>query len=238
MILRAHAPSKVPQRWRRQLRRSSCQPPNRQRPRAGSRGDATRLAFRRSTARTRARSSRRPNCLVTQSSAPSSSPRDLSAPSVVAALARRTHHVRQVRLTVSSAHGAQHLARRAYLRIAGFMARPRQSAEQLDALARWYRILSEALRLTCMAGSSYRPFASTPPELQSPVAPSHATQRTSQPTAGFRLERLTHAPQFSKLGEHELNRCADPSVGMEHNLPHGVSGIPNGSLLNSSPRRA
>jgi hypothetical protein len=29
-----------------------------------------------------------------------------------------------VRLTVSSAHGEQHLARRAYLRIAGFMARP------------------------------------------------------------------------------------------------------------------
>ena len=38
------------------------------------------------------------------------------------------------------------MARRAYLRIAGFMARLRQSAEQLDALGRWYRILSEALR--------------------------------------------------------------------------------------------
>jgi len=50
-----------------------------------------------------------------------------------------------VRLTVSSAHGEQHLARRACLRIAGFMARLRQSAEQLDALGRWYRILSEAL---------------------------------------------------------------------------------------------
>jgi hypothetical protein len=58
----------------RRLRRSSCQPPNRQRPRAGSRGDARRLAFRRRTARTRARSSRGPNGLVTQSSAPSSSP--------------------------------------------------------------------------------------------------------------------------------------------------------------------
>jgi hypothetical protein len=45
-----------------------------------------------------------------------------------------------------SAHGEQHLARRAYLRIAGFMARLRQSTEQLDALGRWYRILSEALR--------------------------------------------------------------------------------------------
>jgi dipeptidyl aminopeptidase/acylaminoacyl peptidase len=61
-------------------------------------------------------------------------------------LARRTHHAGQVSLTVSSAHGEQHLARRAYPRIAGFMARLRQSAEQLDALGRWYRILSEALR--------------------------------------------------------------------------------------------
>src|SRR6516165_281523 len=41
------------------------------------------------------------------------------------------------------------------------------------------------------------------------------------------LECLTHAPQFSKLGEHELNRFADPSVGMKCNLTHGVSGIPN-----------
>jgi hypothetical protein len=41
------------------------------------------------------------------------------------------------------------------------------------------------------------------------------------------LECLTHAPQFLKLGEHELNRFADPSVGMKHNLTHGVSGIPN-----------
>jgi hypothetical protein len=49
-------------------------------------------------------------------------------------------------VTVSSAHGEQHLARRAYLRIAGFMFRLRQSAEQLDALGRWYCILSEALR--------------------------------------------------------------------------------------------
>src|SRR5215468_3183782 len=41
------------------------------------------------------------------------------------------------------------------------------------------------------------------------------------------LECLTHAPQFSKLGEHKLNRFADPSVGMKRNLTHGVSGIPN-----------
>jgi hypothetical protein len=41
------------------------------------------------------------------------------------------------------------------------------------------------------------------------------------------LECLTHAPQFSKLGEYELNRFADPSVGMKHDLTHGVAGIPN-----------
>src|SRR6516225_3792297 len=41
------------------------------------------------------------------------------------------------------------------------------------------------------------------------------------------LECLTHAPQFSKLGEHELKRFADPSVGMKRNLTHGVPGIPN-----------
>src|SRR6202007_2150744 len=40
------------------------------------------------------------------------------------------------------------------------------------------------------------------------------------------LECLTHAPQFSKLGEHELKRFADPSVGMKRNLTHGVSSVP------------
>jgi hypothetical protein len=41
------------------------------------------------------------------------------------------------------------------------------------------------------------------------------------------LECLTHAPQFSKLAEHELYRFADPSVGMQHDLTHGVASIPN-----------
>src|SRR5262249_53463241 len=41
------------------------------------------------------------------------------------------------------------------------------------------------------------------------------------------LESLPHAAQFSKLGEHQLNRFADPSVGMKHNLSHEVLGIPN-----------
>ena len=43
-------------------------------------------------------------------------------------------------------HGEQQTARRAYLRIARFFAGLREKAEQLDAVQRWYRILSEALR--------------------------------------------------------------------------------------------
>ena len=49
-------------------------------------------------------------------------------------------------LTISSTHGEHHKARRAYLRIAGFLAQLRQTAEQLDPVQRWYRILSEALK--------------------------------------------------------------------------------------------
>ena len=60
------------------------------------------------------------------------------------AIARQTHHAGQVTLTITSTHGKQHKARRAYLRIAGFLKRLRQTAEQLDPVQRWYRILSEA----------------------------------------------------------------------------------------------
>jgi Transposase DDE domain group 1 len=67
-------------------------------------------------------------------------------PLLLSAIARRTHHAGQVTLTVSSTHGMQHKARRAYVRIAGFLAELRKTAEQLDTLQRWYRILSEALR--------------------------------------------------------------------------------------------
>jgi hypothetical protein len=51
-----------------------------------------------------------------------------------------------VTLTISSAHGMRDKARAAYVRISGFLAWLRQTAEQLDPLAKWYRILSEALR--------------------------------------------------------------------------------------------
>jgi hypothetical protein len=69
-----------------------------------------------------------------------------SRPLLLSAIARKTQHAGQVTLTISSTHGMRDKARRAYVRIAGFLAALRQSAEQLDPLARWYRILSEALR--------------------------------------------------------------------------------------------
>ena len=67
-------------------------------------------------------------------------------PLLLSAIASRTQHAGQVRLTISSTHGLRDKARLAYVRIAGFLAGLRQNAEQLDPLAKWYRILSEALR--------------------------------------------------------------------------------------------
>jgi hypothetical protein len=69
-----------------------------------------------------------------------------SRPLLLSAIARRTRHAGQVTLTISSTHGLRDKARRAYLRVAGFLAELRENAEQLDPLEKWYRILSEALR--------------------------------------------------------------------------------------------
>jgi hypothetical protein len=69
-----------------------------------------------------------------------------SRPLLLSAIARRTRHAGQVTLTISSTHGLHDKAHRAYVRIAGFLAELRESAEQLDPLEKWYRILSEALR--------------------------------------------------------------------------------------------
>lgn len=69
-----------------------------------------------------------------------------SRPLLLSAIARRTQHAGQVTLTISSTHGLRDKARQAYVRIAGFLARLRENAEQLDPLEKWYRILSEALR--------------------------------------------------------------------------------------------
>jgi len=69
-----------------------------------------------------------------------------SRPLLLSAIARKTRHAGQVTLTISSTHGLRHKARRAYVRISGFLADLHKNAEQLDPLERWYRILSEALR--------------------------------------------------------------------------------------------
>jgi hypothetical protein len=69
-----------------------------------------------------------------------------SRPLLLQAIARQSRHARQLTLTVSSTHGDQHKARRAYWRIAGFLGWLRKTAEQLDPPQRWYRILSEALK--------------------------------------------------------------------------------------------
>jgi len=69
-----------------------------------------------------------------------------SRPLLLSAIAQRTRHAGQVTLTISSTHGLRDKARRAYVRIAGFLAELRENAEQLDPLEKWYRILSEALR--------------------------------------------------------------------------------------------
>jgi hypothetical protein len=69
-----------------------------------------------------------------------------SRPLLLSAIARKTQHAGQVTLSISSPHGMRDKARRAYVRIAGFLAELRENAEQLDTLGRWYRILSEALR--------------------------------------------------------------------------------------------
>jgi hypothetical protein len=71
-----------------------------------------------------------------------------SRPLLLSAIARKTQHAGQVRLSISSPHGMRDKARIAYVRIAGFLGGLRQNAEQLDPLARWYRILSEALSST------------------------------------------------------------------------------------------
>jgi hypothetical protein len=68
-----------------------------------------------------------------------------------------------------------------YERIAGFMARLRQSAEQLDALGRWYRILSEALR-HYLHGRQLEPPIRLNPRLNRNPRLSHPTSHSRQPS--------------------------------------------------------
>jgi len=69
-----------------------------------------------------------------------------SRPLLLSAIARRSKHAGRTTLTISSTHAHRDEARTAYARLAGFLARLRHNAEQLDPLQRWYQILSEALR--------------------------------------------------------------------------------------------
>jgi hypothetical protein len=68
-----------------------------------------------------------------------------SRPLLLQAIARQTTHAGRTTLTVTSTHGDHHRARQALTRIAAFFAELRSTAEQLTALDRWYRILSQAL---------------------------------------------------------------------------------------------
>jgi hypothetical protein len=68
-----------------------------------------------------------------------------SRPLLLQAIGRQTQHAGQTTITVTSPHGQHRRVRHAFLRIAGFFARLRQTAEQLTDLERWHRILSYAL---------------------------------------------------------------------------------------------
>ena len=48
-------------------------------------------------------------------------------------------------VTITSTHGEHQRARQALTRIAAFFAELRNTAEQLTAIERWYRILTQAL---------------------------------------------------------------------------------------------
>src|ERR1700730_8602853 len=78
--------------------------------------------------------------------------------------------------------------------------------------------------ITCMAGSSNHPFDSTPPETQSPVVPSRVTQRTAQPTAGFRF--IVVEAEQERPDEVRVRRVAEPPAHAARrppflNLEHG-----------------
>src|SRR6516164_400588 len=72
-----------------------------------------------------------------------------SRPLLLQAIGRQTSHAGRTTVTITSSHGEHARARAALTRIAGFFAHLRKTAEQLTALERWYRILSEALKNFC-----------------------------------------------------------------------------------------
>ena len=76
-----------------------------------------------------------------------------SRPLLLQAIARQTRHAGQVTLTISSAHGERHKARRAYVRVAGFFARLRQTAEQMDRCSAGIAFSVKHCVGSCMADS-------------------------------------------------------------------------------------
>jgi Transposase DDE domain len=69
-----------------------------------------------------------------------------SRPLLLQAIGQQTSHAGRTTVTITSSYGEHHRARAALTRIAGFFTQLRQTAEQLSALERWYRILSQALK--------------------------------------------------------------------------------------------
>jgi hypothetical protein len=69
-----------------------------------------------------------------------------SRPLLLQAIGRQTSHAGRTTVTITSSHGEHNRARQALTRIAGFFAELRKTAEQLTAIERWYRILSQALK--------------------------------------------------------------------------------------------
>jgi hypothetical protein len=79
-----------------------------------------------------------------------------SRPLLLQAIGRQTNHAGRTTVTITSPHGEHHHARRALTRIAAFFAELRKTAEQLTAIERWYRILSQAL-IKYLRGRQLRP---------------------------------------------------------------------------------
>src|ERR1700731_2535197 len=69
-----------------------------------------------------------------------------SRPLLLQAIGRHTSHAGRTTVTITSSHGEHHRARAALTRIGGFFTTLRKTAEQLTAVERWYRILSQALK--------------------------------------------------------------------------------------------
>jgi hypothetical protein len=87
-----------------------------------------------------------------------------SRPLLLSAIAQRTRHARQTTLRVASSHGKAGWAASVLESVARFLRKLTQTAEQLSAEQRWYRILSYALR-SFLNGRQLKP----PPRLTAPI---------------------------------------------------------------------